>query len=239
MFDLDLVNAEKLNQSRKADRPCGVQVPAQRGADMTEHNFTLILEGDVDGHADELYEAGLDDALLGEVNGIPYAEFDREAPDLLQAIASAIAQVRSMPDLDVIRVEPEEYLTQAEIAQRTGKSREAIRLLATGQRGRGDFPRPSLRQRDRSPLWRWSEIIAWTSSDPVARATAAALGALNAQLEYARLVRSLPDEQAEILSELTTTMSPSDRDIEDALRHMDQARARLNARGGSRRKAAR
>ena len=194
------------------------------------HNFSLMLEGDIDAHTDELYEAGLDDAMLGETNGIPYAEFDREAPTRLEAIASAIGQVRSVPGVDVVRVEPEEYMTATEIAQRTGKSREAIRLLATGQRGRGDFPRPFLRLRDRSPLWRWSEIAAWSSSDPEVQADAAAIGALNAHLEVERLSRLLPEREVDILRSMSIDVTVSHRDIDDALEHIEQARERLLAR---------
>jgi predicted DNA-binding transcriptional regulator AlpA len=197
---------------------------------LIEHNFSLMLEGDVDAHADELYEAGLDDAMLGETNGIPYVEFDREAPTRLEAIVSAIRQVRSVRGVDVVRVEPEEYLTAAEIARRTGKSREAIRLLATGQRGDGAFPRPFLRLRDRSPLWRWSEITAWTSSDPEIQADAAAIGALNAHLEISRLSRLLPAREVAILRGMSIDVNLSRPDIDDALEHIEQAREKLLAR---------
>jgi predicted DNA-binding transcriptional regulator AlpA len=197
---------------------------------MTEHNFSLMLEGDIDAHADELYEAGLADAILGETNGIPYAEFDREAPTRLEAIVSAIRDVRSVSGVQVVRVEPEEYLTASEIAQRTGKSREAIRLLASGQRGRGTFPRPFLRLRDRSPLWRWSEIAAWTSSDPDVQIDAAAIGALNAQLEIDRLSRRIPEREMNLLGSMSIAVSDSPQEIDDALEHIELARDRLLTR---------
>jgi len=121
-------------------------------------------------------------------------------------------------------------LTAAEIALRTGKSREAIRLLASGQRGRGDFPRPALRLRDRSPLWRWTEIAAWTSADPAVQADAAAIGALNAHLEITRLSRLLPEREVHILRSMSIDLNLSRRDIDDALEHIEQARERLLAR---------
>jgi predicted DNA-binding transcriptional regulator AlpA len=184
---------------------------------MTEYNFTLILDGDVEDHVDELFDAGLDDALLGETNGIAYAEFDREAPSLLEAITEAIGQVRSVPGIAVSRVEPEDYVTAAEIASQTGKSREAIRLLAAGKRGSGSFPRPYLRVRNRSPLWRRSEILAWTSSDPETQADAAAIGLLNAQLEIERLSHTIPKRQLAILQALQTSGPATAREVSEIL----------------------
>jgi predicted DNA-binding transcriptional regulator AlpA len=204
---------------------------------MTEHNFTLMLDGDVESHIDGLYEAGLDDALLGETNGIAYAAFDRDAPSLLEAIVDAIGQVHSVPGIEVIRVEPEDYLTAAEIASHTGKSREAIRLLAAGKRGSGNFPRPALRMRNRSPLWRWSEILAWTSSDPDRQADAAAIGLLNAQLEVERVSRTIPERQLAILQALQSAPASAGElsqvlprlDVDGLMRSLEDALEKVRA----------
>jgi hypothetical protein len=158
---------------------------------MSEHNFTIVLSGDVDGHIDELYEAGLDDATIGETNGIPYAEFDREAPTRVQAIMSALNDIRKVEDVYAVRIEPEELVTAAEIAERIGKSREAIRLLASGQRGRGDFPQPVSHLRFRSPLWRLPDVLAWTSSDPAEIEESRILAYVNARLQTEHLRREL------------------------------------------------
>lgn len=155
---------------------------------MSEHNFTIVLSGDVDGHIDELYEAGLEDATIGDTNGIPYAEFDRQAPTRVEAIVSALHDIRKVKDIHAVRIEPEELVTASEIADRIGKSREAVRLLASGQRGRGDFPQPVSHLRFRSPLWRLPDVLAWTSSDPAEVEQARVLAYLNArlQLEHSR-----------------------------------------------------
>ena len=68
------------------------------------HNFTLILHGDVtsDEVLDRLYEAGLDDGTFAEIEGTSVAEFDREAPSLAEAVASAIEGIkRAAPDVRV------------------------------------------------------------------------------------------------------------------------------------------
>jgi hypothetical protein len=63
---------------------------------MPEHNFTLLITGDVERHLDELYEAGCDDATFGSIDGTQYADFARQAGTLSEAIASAIGDVESV-----------------------------------------------------------------------------------------------------------------------------------------------
>lgn len=65
---------------------------------MTQFSFTVTIEGvDVmDEDAQEaLFEAGCDDATFGVSNGVQTAEFDREASDFAEAVASAIKAVES------------------------------------------------------------------------------------------------------------------------------------------------
>lgn len=94
---------------------------------MPEHSFTLILDGDVEAHLDELFEAGCDDATFGYVDGVPYGDFHRAAPTLVDAIASAISAVESIHGLRVARVEPDNLVT----ARDCGTSRPDARERAT------------------------------------------------------------------------------------------------------------
>ena len=73
-------------------------------------------------------------------------------------------------------------MTQAEIAERLGRSSESVRLLASGQRGDGTFPQPVVRTTSRGSLWRWSQVAAWAGrpADEVERAEWVAL--VNAKL---------------------------------------------------------
>jgi hypothetical protein len=168
---------------------------------MSEHHFTLILTGPVDQHADELYDAGCDDALLGAIDGVPYADFDRQADTLAQAITAAIAQLQSVPVLRVVRVEPDDLVTAAEIAQRLGRTRESVRLLAAGQRGAGDFPPPISHTRQRNRLWRWADVLAWTGqADPDELAAAQFIAALNAALELRARTPTLPEPERRALA---------------------------------------
>jgi hypothetical protein len=133
---------------------------------VSTHEFTLVLTGfqslseDVE---DALFEAGCDDALLGIRSGVPYLEFEREAPSLIEAVLSAIRDVNRSGVARVTSVEPEDLVTATEIARRTGRTRESIRLLVEGERGPGAFPAP-LNPTAKTRLWRWSAVEAWMSA---------------------------------------------------------------------------
>ncbi|MCK5520959.1 MAG: hypothetical protein KAI81_07590 [Candidatus Marinimicrobia bacterium] len=131
---------------------------------MKYFTFSLILNHTkIDANIeDKLYEVGCDDALLGVEDGITYLDFTREADSFNSAISSAIQQVDSVLDTGSIsRIEPDELVTLSEIGKRVGRSRESIRLLASGQRGQGNFPIPLRGARLRHRIWRWSEVAPW------------------------------------------------------------------------------
>jgi hypothetical protein len=177
-----------------------VKLKAVAGAASRVYSFSLVLQGASDltpEIADALYEAGCDDALVGSRDGVLFADFDREAPSSAEAILSAIRQVESAgAGLTVARVEPDELVSAAEIADRVGLNRETIRLYAVGLRGPGSFPPPVARLRGRSPLYRWTDMAPWLArhGGPAAACagarleTATLIGMLNAALDLRRLV---------------------------------------------------
>lgn len=175
---------------------------------MKTHTFTLVLSGiaEIDAEVeDRLFEAGCDDALLSTRDGVPFLDFDRDSESLLVAITGAISDVEGAgPALRVIRVEPDELVTASEIAERTGRSRESIRLLAAGKRGRGGFPPPVRGLKSRMRLWRWAEVIAWMAeheggTHPEAVVHAHTIAAINGALE---LRRHAPEESDQLLRSL-------------------------------------
>ncbi len=173
---------------------------------MTEHRFTLILDGDVNDHLDELFEAGCDDATFGSVDGVHFAEFDRGAPSLTEALASAIGAVESVPTLRVQRIEPDDLVTASDIAERLGRSRESVRLLVAGQRGPGGFPSPVSHLRTRNRLWRWSEVAAWAGApgSPTAE-EANVIAAVNAALELRAASPLLLDDTRSLVRSLESS----------------------------------
>ncbi len=73
---------------------------------MTVYHFTLTVEG-ADLLSDEaqaaLFEAGCDDATFGQSSHLQTVDFDREAKDFGDAVASAINAIEaSVPGAQVI-----------------------------------------------------------------------------------------------------------------------------------------
>ncbi len=133
---------------------------------MDTHNFMLILDGPIDeATSDLIFEAGLDDAAITAFDGQPALDVDREAPTLLDAIASAVTQVESVAGIRVVRVEGEELLSQADIADRTGRTRQAVNHWIKRDADSSGFPDPAYGLSTRSPLWRWTDVQAWLEPD--------------------------------------------------------------------------
>lgn len=131
---------------------------------METYHFTAIVEGpdlQSDDLIDALYEAGGDDALVGRRDGIQYLDFDREAPSLEEAILSAVADIEQLDGVEVVRLADAGLVSMVDIAVRTGRTRESVRLLIAGKRGPGGFPPPATSPTSRYRLWRWSEVARW------------------------------------------------------------------------------
>jgi len=164
--------------------------------------FTLLVNGpDIqrDDYLDALFEAGCDDALAGSTDGVQYLDFDRESDSLSDAIMSAISDVETIPGVEVVRIADAGLISMAEIAERTGRTRESVRLLVAGDRGPGDFPPPATDPRNRYRLWRPADVDSWFSANlgtPTGSSDDEVLSAINAALELRRYTRSIPDSGA-------------------------------------------
>lgn len=178
---------------------------------MSSYQFTLIVEGpdlQSDAAIDVLFENGCDDALVGRTDGIQYLDFDRKAPSPETAILSAIADVERLPDVEVIRLAGGGLVSMADIAARTRRTRESVRLLVTNERGPGGFPAPVTDPRTRYRLWRWSEVRRWFAINygtPVQgehEGYDQVTAAINAGLEFRRYSRHVPPEQRASLIKL-------------------------------------
>jgi hypothetical protein len=131
--------------------------------EMKEYEFTLILSGVQEltrEVLDAFYEAGCDDALIGIRDGIAFAGFCRDADSLQEAVLSAMRDVEKA-GARVEHVEPDELVTMSEIARRLDITREGVRKRVRGERGPGNFPAPVGNLTQRSPLWRWSDVVSW------------------------------------------------------------------------------
>jgi hypothetical protein len=129
------------------------------------HSFVLLTRGanlvEPENFA-ALARAGCDDALLGQRGGTMFAEFRRDTARFEDAVLRAIGQIeQAVPEALVIRVEPDDLVSLTEIAERTGRSKEAIRLYSEGRRGPGQFPPALAWVAQRHKLWQWSDVAAW------------------------------------------------------------------------------
>lgn len=74
---------------------------------VPSHQFILIVTGpdlQSDAAVAAIFDAGCSDALVGRTDGIQYLDFDRDGPNRETAVLSAIADVESLPDVEVVRI---------------------------------------------------------------------------------------------------------------------------------------
>jgi len=86
--------------------------------------------------------------------------FDRYAPSLVDAILSAVRDVESV-GLVATRVrDDDDLVTLGDVAERVGRSREAVRLWSLGRTGPGGFPAP-VDGGLSTAFYRWSQVAPW------------------------------------------------------------------------------
>jgi hypothetical protein len=178
-------------------------------APTTEHTFRVVFavpgEDSLEPHLEALAHAGCDDAaFMGPAADRTFtAEFDREAPTFPAAVMSAIEDLRrAIPALVVLRVLPDDLVTIAAIAARSGRTDESIRLLSQGRRGPGSFPPVAGSINDKTQVWRWSDIARWFTEalgeEPAGAEHADFLAAVNDALDLAVRADHLRDRPEEL-----------------------------------------
>jgi hypothetical protein len=164
---------------------------------MGIYDFVLIVDGldlTSDEDLDRLFEAGLDDATPSVVDTVQYLDVTREGGSYGQALSAALRQagaagatVRHVLEVDEDGQPRSGLVSLADIARRTGWTREYIRLLATGKRGPGDFPSP---HRDSSPaLYAWADVVEWLTRHPSAATSAEYIRDMEREREIASVTR--------------------------------------------------
>jgi hypothetical protein len=123
--------------------------------------FTFFLDrAPTDEQLDALFEVGGDDATpeLNKRTNTGLLHFAREAASLAEALVSALHTVEEA-GLRAVAVESNDLVTLKDIAVRTGRTYEGVRLLAAGKRGPGAFPPPM--SSSGSALYSWTHVAAW------------------------------------------------------------------------------
>ena len=134
---------------------------------MDEYEFELLMEGRhelTDDLAEVLFEAGCDDGTPATINGVLRIGFAREASSFEEAVLSAVRNAESARfGLRTARIEPSDLVGISEIARRLGRSREAARKYANGERGPGGFPAAV-----GEGIWRWADVAEWAKKGNLA-----------------------------------------------------------------------
>ena len=130
---------------------------------MNTYEFTLKFalpetSSQPQDYIERLAQAGCDDALIGiGQTGRLALEFDREATNALEAVSSAIADVKeAIPGATLIEATPD-LVGLSDIAEILGCSRQYTRKLMINSGA--EFPAPL--HDGKTAIWRLSNMLVW------------------------------------------------------------------------------
>lgn len=129
---------------------------------MPTYSVSILLENVelTDDVLDALF-ARIEDAVPSSVNGVVKVTAPVEAADDESAAFGFIEQVQAaLPDATVLRLD-QDLVSITDIAERTSRSRESIRLLVDAKRGPGQFPPPIGTIGGGIRVWPWSVVVTW------------------------------------------------------------------------------
>lgn len=90
-----------------------------------------------------------------------------EVRDFPGCIDELVRTVEATLLVRVLRVGENDLVGVGEIARRTGRTRESIRLLVEGRRRAGGFPRPEVVIDRRVRVWQWDAVATWLDTQGV------------------------------------------------------------------------
>ena len=128
---------------------------------MPTYEFTVAIDrAPDDDEFDRLFEAGLDDTIPETRDGHGVLNVAREAATMSAAILTVVRDIERA-GFRAVGIEDDDLVSLKTIAQRTGRSYESLRLLASGKRGPGGFPEPL--SGDGWALYSWALVADWYS----------------------------------------------------------------------------
>jgi hypothetical protein len=136
-------------------------MPARGREKIMIFEFTLRVDREVTAdEVDSLY-GRFGDGSVVTGPGQTEIEFARQGTDWAEAIASAIRDVESIPGLVVTGAGQDGLVSMLDIAHRTHRSREAVRLWQAGKRGPGGFPAAAWQSPGGERFWSWADVAWW------------------------------------------------------------------------------
>ena len=132
---------------------------------MKTYTVSVIVEGVVltDPVLDVLFTA-IEDVVPSSIDNVVKVTAPVEAADDESAAFHLIDQVQAvLPQAIPLRLD-QDLVSISDIAERTGRTRESIRLLVDGKRGPGVFPAPVGSVGDAIRVWPWAVVADWFSA---------------------------------------------------------------------------
>lgn len=129
---------------------------------MATFNISLVLDTvePTDEQLGRIFEA-VPDAVPSAVGGVVTLSAPVEALDPESAFFLLLEAVEAViPGAMPLRLD-QDLVSIPDIAERTKRSRESIRLLVEGRRGPGGFPPPIGIVGGGTRVWPWASIVEW------------------------------------------------------------------------------
>lgn len=133
---------------------------------MSSYGFAWVVEDfdmDDDPTLDRLYET-FEDVSAGSVAGRVTVEFVVEATGPSEALFNTLARFsEAFPHVRVLRLD-RDLVSIPDVADRTDRTPESVRLLVNGKRGPGGFPTPVGALGGGTRVWEWAAVVEWLTS---------------------------------------------------------------------------
>lgn len=129
---------------------------------METFTVSLVLENVelTDEVLDALFSA-IEDAVPSSIDGVVKLTAPVEASDDESAAFQLVDHVLAvLPHAVPVRLD-QDLVSISDIAERTGRTRESVRLLVDGRRGPGGFPAPVGIVGDAIRVWPWAVVVDW------------------------------------------------------------------------------
>lgn len=129
---------------------------------MDTFAVSVVLDGiELDDDVLDTLFRDLPDAVPSHVNGVVTVSAPLEAADPEAAALQLIGRLRILlPAARPVRLD-QDLVSVSDVAERTGRSRESVRLLVEGRRGPGGFPAPIGTVGDGIRVWPWAIVADW------------------------------------------------------------------------------
>lgn len=128
----------------------------------TVFNVSLVLENVewTDENLERIFDV-LPDAVPAKLGGVVTVSCPVVAPSAEAAAFHLVSVIGGvLPEAVAARLD-QDLVSIPDIAERTKRSRESVRLLVEGKRGPGGFPSPVGVVGDAIRVWAWASVLEW------------------------------------------------------------------------------